>query len=119
MHYHYCTKVLSMIEKGFSSDFEESNLKELHTLSILNVNRAERFERYTMLVKDIFNVPIVLISLVDSKKKRLNSCIGLEHNAISEVTSFCEAIFRESEILIIPDTLKNVHFQNSSLVNKP
>lgn len=43
--------------------FEPERLQDLYQLKILDTAAEERFDRYTSLTADLFEVPIVLVSL--------------------------------------------------------
>lgn len=84
-----------------SPEFEQSRLQELYALNILDTLKEERFERFTSLISNIFNVPIVIISLIDQHREWFKSHLGLLINEISRDASFHAHIFDEKEILII------------------
>ena len=57
---------------------EETRLASLRSLSTLDTPPEERFDRLTRLASRIFNVPIALVSLVDSERQWFKSNQGLE-----------------------------------------
>lgn len=69
---------------------EETRLASLRSLSILDTPPEERFDRLTRLASRIFNVPIALVSLVDSERQWFKSNQGLEGGTEGPRTeSFC------------------------------
>lgn len=56
---------------------EEERLKSLYLADLLDTRDDERFERLTRLAKRIFQVPVVLISLLDRERQWLLACQGL------------------------------------------
>ncbi len=56
---------------------EETRLKTLRSLNILDTPAEERFDRLTRLAKRMFGVPIALVSLVDEDRQWFKSCVGL------------------------------------------
>ncbi|GAA3910529.1 hypothetical protein GCM10022228_21880 [Halomonas cibimaris] len=57
--------------------YESRRLNALHQLDILDTPAAEGFDRLTELARDIFDVPIALISLVDENRQWFKSHPGL------------------------------------------
>lgn len=97
-------------------DFEISRLNELYNLSVLDTGKEARFDRFTNLIADIFNVPIVLISLVDANRQWFKSCVGLEVHETSRSISFCAHALFEAEILVISDATQDERFTSNPLV---
>jgi hypothetical protein len=56
---------------------EQQRLAAVHKLNIQKMPDEDRFDRYTRLATQIFNVPIALISLVDENHVSLKSQQGL------------------------------------------
>ncbi|CEG56283.1 sensor domain-containing phosphodiesterase [Legionella fallonii] len=102
------------------ADFEISRLKELYELNILDTGKEERFDRFTDLISDLFDVPIVLIGLVDKHREWIKSYTGISINQIPRDISFCAHTLYEKEILVINNAKKDPRFEGSHLVlNKP
>jgi diguanylate cyclase (GGDEF)-like protein len=89
-------------------------------LHILDTDKEARFDRYTKLVSDIFNTPIVLITLINTNRQWFKSCIGLPMNEIPLSESFCSYTILEKEILVISDITQDQRFAKYALVlNEP
>ena len=57
---------------------EEEDIKRLEEIESIDFSQSEYvYDRITQLVKDLFNVPIVLISIVKKKIQWFASCVGL------------------------------------------
>lgn len=101
-------------------DFEISRLQELYELNILDTGKEERFDRFTTLISDLFDVPIVLIGLVDSHREWFKSYIGLSLNEIPRDLSFGKHVLSEKKILVILNVQKDPRFESNHLVlNQP
>lgn len=101
-------------------DFEISRIQELYELNILDTEKEERFDRFTGLISDIFDMPITLISLLDTHREWFKSNKGLSINEIARDMSFCAYTIYEKEILVIKDARKDPRFEGNPLVlNKP
>ena len=49
----------------------------LHELKVLDTPAEERFDRITKVAQIMFDVPIALVSLVDTNRQWFKSCAGL------------------------------------------
>ena len=95
---------------------EPKRLEDLRLLGLLDTVKEERFDRYTQLVADLFDVPIALITLVDENRQWFKSSCGL---AVAETTrdiSFCGHAILESRLLVIPDAAADPSFAGNPLV---
>jgi len=99
---------------------EIERIEELRLLGLLDTGNEERFDRYTQLVADLFEVPIALISLVDVNRQWFKSACGLDVTETSRDVAFCAHAILESEILVVPDAIKDKRFAENPLVtNEP
>ena len=97
---------------------ETQRLAALHALKILDTPAEERFDRITRLAKQIFDVPIVLISLVDSNRVWFKSCQGLTVSEIPRIQSFCAYTVCDQQALVVSDAVTDNRFANHPLVTK-
>lgn len=81
-------------------------------------NRDEAFNRITTLMRDIFDVDIAAVSLIEGGRQKFKSIQGLELTEIPLEDSFCRATWREGRPVIIPDAEKNDEFEDHILVTK-
>lgn len=99
---------------------EESRLKALRSLNVLDTPSEERFDRLTRLAKRLFDVPIALVSLIDENRQWFKSYVGLEVRETPRDISFCGHAILDSKIFVINDTLKDDRFSDNPLVlNEP
>ena len=99
---------------------EESRLKTLVSLNILDTPPEERFDRLTRMAKRMFGVPIALVSLVDENRQWFKSCVGLDVTETPRDISFCGHAILGSDIFVIPDATKDERFADNPLVvNEP
>lgn len=97
-------------------DNEAKRLEALKDLGILDTPREERFDRITRLALKVFKVPISTLTLVDKDREWYKSCQGLPLREGARAISFCGHALLEEDMLIIPDTLKDVRFADNPLV---
>ncbi len=95
---------------------EEARLKSLHSLDILDTPAEERFDRYTRLAQRMLNVPIALVSLVDTDRQWFKSCLGLDAVETSREVSFCGHTILCDELLVVNDALADERFADNPLV---
>ena len=95
---------------------EQERVHALHALNILDTQPEERFDRLTRLAKRLFDVPIALVSLVDSNRQWFKSCQGLATTETSRDVSFCAHAILSDQILMIPDASSDERFHDNPLV---
>jgi diguanylate cyclase (GGDEF)-like protein len=95
---------------------EHERVATLHSLNILDTQSEERFDRLTRLARRLFNVPIALVSLVDSNRQWFKSCQGLQASETGRDVSFCGHAILTDQILMIPDAAGDERFHDNPLV---
>ena len=95
---------------------EERRLAALHQLDILDTKPEERFDRVTRLAAALFDVPTVLVSLVDRDRLWFKSQCGFGKNEVPREMSFCAHAILSNEVMIVPDALLDPRFADSPLV---
>lgn len=95
---------------------EAERLAALRALNLLDTPAEERFDRFTRLVKRMFDVPIALVSLVDENRQWFKSRDGLALAEGPRDTSFCGHAICADGILVIPDATLDVRFHDNPLV---
>lgn len=95
---------------------EAERLAALRRLLLLDTPPEERFDRIVEFAAGEFNVPIVLISLVDSDRLWLKAKIGLDACEAPRSTSFCAHAIHSQESMIVPDATLDPRFSDNPLV---
>jgi len=95
---------------------EKDRIDHLNALNILDTQSEERFDRLTRMAKRMFNVPIALVSLVDSNRQWFKSCFGLDVRETPRDISFCGHAILGDDIFLIPDATKDERFADNPLV---
>mgnify|MGYP005989225543 FL=1 len=106
-----------MVKPGIP-ETEDPRIAELRSLLILDSSPEERFDRITRIAKQLFNVPIALISLIDTDRQWFKSNIGLDATETGRDISFCGHAILENDVFIVEDTIKDVRFRDNPLVTK-
>lgn len=95
---------------------EESRLRALRSLNILDTPAEERFDRLTRLAKRIFDVPIAIISLIDADRQWFKSQIGLDAHEMPREISFCGHTILGNDTFVVNDATKDERFADNPLV---
>lgn len=95
---------------------EERRLAALHGLSLLDTEGEERFDRITRLAREVFGVPIALISLVDRDRQWFKSRLGLSLTATPREESFCAYAIAGSEVFVVEDARADPRFAANPMV---
>lgn len=97
-------------------DNEEERLCALAEYNILDTPPTDGFDRLTSLAARVFDVPIVLISLVSRDRQFFKSRVGLDVCETSREVSFCAHAIAQEDILLVPDALNDQRFVSNPLV---
>ena len=97
---------------------EAERLAALRSYEILDTPPDPRFDDITALAKDLFGVPIAVVSLVDANRQWFKSCIGLDVSETSRDVAFCAYTILESRPLVIQDARSDVRFSDNPLVTE-
>jgi hypothetical protein len=83
-------------------------LAALHRTELLDSPAQENFDRLTRLTSTVLNVPVALVSLVDSDRQFFKSCLGLAQPWASQRQtplshSFCQHVVQSGRPLVVSD----------------
>jgi signal transduction histidine kinase/CheY-like chemotaxis protein len=95
---------------------EAARLKSLYDYDILDTKAEKIFDDITQLVAQICNMPISLISLVDSERQWCKSKIGLAPQQTSKDIAFCTHAIHQKKVFEVEDTLHDERFFDNPLV---
>ncbi len=95
---------------------EQTRLKTLSELAILDTPSEERFDRITRLAASLFATQTALISLVDRDRQWFKSAHGLSATETSRETSFCAHAVATGAPLVVRDTFLDPRFADNPLV---
>ncbi|MEO8311513.1 MAG: GAF domain-containing protein, partial [Caldimonas sp.] len=98
---------------------EARRLAALHALRILDTAPEERFDRYTRIAAGLFDVPIVLVSLIDGDRQWFKSRHGFDVVETPRETAFCAHTILDSAVLQVPDALQDARFADNPVVAGP
>lgn len=94
-------------------------LQALRELLILDTPPEQRFDRIIEFAAEEFDVPIVLMSLVDENRQWFKARLGMAACETSRDISFCSHAIQSAETLMIPDALADERFADNPMVLGP
>jgi GAF domain-containing protein len=96
---------------------EAGRIAALYAMLLLDTPREERFDRIVEFAAREFDVPIALISLIDSERQWFKAAVGLgEVCETGRDISFCGHAIMRSDIMVVPDALADARFADNPLV---
>ncbi|RAU18030.1 histidine kinase [Nitrincola tibetensis] len=99
---------------------EAERQRALDATCLLTCGAEERFDRITRLVRQIFSMPIVLVSLIDKDRQWFKSRQGLEAQETPRDISFCGHAILGNVPLIVENALDDSRFfDNPLVINAP
>jgi hypothetical protein len=102
----------------FKTEAEADRLQALLDCKCLDTVDERRFDTITSLLKEMFQVPMALVSLIDDDKLVFKSVAGTDCRQGDRLHSFCDASLRAPNptMMVVPDTLEDARFCNSQFV---
>lgn len=95
---------------------EAARVATLQSLNILDTPRDDRFDRYTRITARIFDMPIVLISLVDGCRQWFKSAEGLDAEETPRDISFCGHAILGDDVFEVRNARRDPRFRDNPLV---
>lgn len=95
---------------------EQGRIAALERYDVLDTPPAEPFDKITALVRDVLQVPISAVSLVDRKRQWFKSAQGLSVTETARSVSFCSHTIKDEAVLIVPDAQADGRFAGNALV---
>lgn len=97
---------------------EKERIAELKKYNLLDTLSENDFDNITTLIAAICEVPISLITLLDTDRNFFKSHFGLDFNQSPRNISFCgHVILQNEEIFMIEDARKDDRFIGNPLIN--
>ncbi|WP_121811870.1 GAF domain-containing sensor histidine kinase [Mucilaginibacter kameinonensis] len=95
---------------------EEARLQDLYRTGLLDSPQEDEFNDIVKFASVLCDMPISLISLVDSDRQWFKARIGLEAPQTDREISFCSHAILQDQLFEIPDTLQDNRFFDNPLV---
>jgi GAF domain-containing protein len=95
---------------------DERRLRALRELLILDTPPEERFDRVVQFAAAEFDMPMVLVSLVDAKRQWFKARVGLDSCETDRESSFCGHAIDRPQIMVVEDAHLDPRFHDNPLV---
>jgi two-component system, NtrC family, sensor kinase len=95
---------------------DEVRVAALQKYALLDTEPEQAFDDLTLIASYICKTPIALISLVDEDRQWFKAKIGITVSETPREFAFCSVAIQQSEVMVVPDTLKDERFCNNPMV---
>ena len=95
---------------------ESARLQDLHNSGLLDSPQEDEFDEIVRFASLLCNMPISLISLVDSNRQWFKARVGLAAKETDRDISFCSHAILQDQLFEISDTTKDSRFMDNPLV---
>jgi PAS domain S-box-containing protein len=95
---------------------ELARLAALAALDVLDSPSEREFDTIAELAADRFDVPIALVSLVDSNRQWFKARVGLDVLETAREVSFCTHAIAGDDVMVVPDAAADPRFADNPLV---
>lgn len=94
-------------------------LERLHEFAILDSAPEQDFNTAVELLRNAFDAPIALVSMIDESRQWFKAKCGIEVDQTPRDMAFCAHAIHVSEILVVEDAAKDPRFVDNPLVTGP
>jgi GAF domain-containing protein len=95
---------------------DSARVAALEKYAILDTEPEQAFDDLTLLASYVCKTPIAMISLVDEDRQWFKSKIGMSVSETPREVAFCSVAIQQSDVMVVPDTLKDERFRNNPFV---
>jgi PAS domain S-box-containing protein len=95
---------------------ETERLKALHDLKILDTDRERHFDAVCETARDLFGVPVALVTLIDGERAWFKARCGLDVESTPRDVAFCSRTIESDAVLVSEDTRADPRFAANPLV---
>ena len=82
---------------------EADRLAALEQLDLLDTPQEESFDRVTRLIRNVFDVPIGLVSLMDGHRQWYKACAGISGSEAERQFTFCQYPVSTGQPMVVSD----------------
>ena len=96
---------------------EEKRLAALREYGILDTGFEAEYDRITRLVAQVFQAPVVLLSLVDENRLWFKAAHGYELREVPREATLCAQAITRPGLYVVPDTSQEDRFSHYANVS--
>lgn len=104
-----------MLAPAFPED-EYFRLKTLRSLGVLDAGASAELDRITRVAARLFEVPVVLVTLIDAQRQQFAARTGLDIDETPRDISFCAHAILSPHALVVPDASADLRFTGNPQV---
>ncbi len=97
-------------------EHEAERLLALRATHILDSDPAPEFDAIVALVRDVLNVPICLVSLLDTDRQWFKAKCGIDVDGSGRDVAFCSYAILSDDVFIVEDATLDPRFMRNRLV---
>lgn len=97
---------------------EAKRMALVNQLQILDTEPAPELDEITETVQQYFDVPICLVTIVDTNRQWFKSNVGLDASETDRDVSFCGHAINYDDTLYVPDAQDDMRFRTNPLVTE-
>jgi len=98
---------------------EEERLRELYELDLLGAGRIEQVDRICALARDLFKVPVALVSLIDREQQCFLANKGLNIDGTPRKDALCNVTILGDAPTVVRDAAEDQRFKDNVFVCGP
>jgi GAF domain-containing protein len=95
---------------------EQARIKALYSYNLLDTPPDGSFDKMTKLAAKLFNIPIAIITLVDTDRIWFKSKYGLDVNQIGRDPGLCASAILSDEVYLVEDARNDLRTLTNPLV---
>lgn len=101
---------------GLDNDDEELRQSTIRHYQLNRRGSEAAFNKITALASDLFDVPISVVTILDSDQQLFPGACGIEDDGTMREDAICNLTVRDAQVLVIDDTLADPRFRDNPLV---
>jgi diguanylate cyclase (GGDEF)-like protein len=100
-------------------DNEQSRLRYLQSVEILNTPPEQEFDDLALLASQICQTPVALVTTMDSDMQWFKAHVGTDMDRNQRQYSLCAHTILQNDLLVVPDLRQDRRFEDNPLVVHP
>jgi GAF domain-containing protein len=93
-----------------SDSGERARVRALHSLDLMGTAPEERFDRITRIARELFDVPVAAVNLLDERELFVKSPSVHGPRTMDRSDTFCDATISSPGLLVVEDATADPRF---------